>query len=294
MREEGPPHPVLGSPLPTSPHPRQGELSSVPWIPPHKDLTLRFLSSKRAPPPPSSWGSTGVQSLALRSPRPLPVTGSRTPPPHPWALSWCGHGSQEAQLLCPPQPVDGAQQGLQESSGLSRVPAGPWGPMAAPLPWRMDCSSSVTPPAGLGPDSGAVASVLLSPGAPASPCVPRLDPCLPVCGPGELDVWPPSRPLCSWLPYFQHVWPLAPDPGLTGLPRGGAWEKESACPRPSPASFRGRRGTWKGPVHPSGCTQAPAARSRPCIQWLPGSRVLFKCDRRKPHPQAWASPVLSS
>ncbi|XP_043782491.1 uncharacterized protein LOC122709296 [Cervus elaphus] len=74
--------------------------------------------------------------------------------------------------------------GLQESSGLSRVPAGPWGPMAAPLPWRMDCSSSVTPPAGLGPDSGAVASVLLSPGAPASPCVPRLDPCLPVCGPG--------------------------------------------------------------------------------------------------------------
>ena len=166
--------------------------------------------------------------------------------------------------------------------------------MADPLPWRMDRFPSVTSPAALGPDSGAVASMLSSPGAPASLCISRLDPCLPACGPGEPDVWPPSRPLCSRLPYFPHVWPRAPDPGLTGLPWGGFWGEESACPWPSPASFWGRWGTWKGPVHPSRCTQAPAACSRPCIQWLPGSRVFSKCDRRKPHPQTWASPVLSS
>lgn len=133
MREEGPPHPVLGSPLPTSPHPRQGELSSVPWIPPHKDLTLRFLSSKRAPPPPSSWGSTGVQSLALRSPRPLPVTGSRTPPTPPLGpeLVWAWLSGSSAAL---PTPACG------------RCPAGPagelWAFQGARWPLGPHCSSA--------------------------------------------------------------------------------------------------------------------------------------------------------
>lgn len=209
MREEGPPHPVLGSPLPptkvSSPqHPGYVLVRTPPSG--YSNAALRFLSSKRAPPPPSSWGVHWGSVLGSEKPPAPTCYRIENPLPHPGALNWRGHSSQEAQCLCPPQHVDGAQQGLKESPGLSRVPADPRGPVVAPLPWKMDHFLSLTPSASLGPVSEAVASVLWSPGAPATLCAPRRSvrpppghpsPCL---GPGKPNMWPHCRPLCSRLP----------------------------------------------------------------------------------------------
>lgn len=127
--------------------------------------------------------------------------------------------------------MDGAQRSLKESPGLSRMPADPRGPMAALLPWRMDRFPSLTPPAALGPNLRAVASVLWSPGVPAGLCIPRLDTCLPIsaqasltCGrtPGLSVPGCPVFHTCSPGPLTQDLWGSHGEgPGRKGLPVQG-------------------------------------------------------------------------